>query len=84
VAAGIVFAVLSVHISWAAFLWLLPIAGALMLSPLVSWASGLPELGRRMWHWNIFRIPEEAPRTAAADQPSFVAVPSEALLEAAE
>jgi membrane glycosyltransferase len=84
VASGFGFAVLSYHISWAAFLWLLPIAGALMVSPLVSWASGLPVLGRRMWHWNVFRIPEEAPRTATADEPSFVALPAVALLEAAE
>jgi len=84
VAAGLGFAVLSFHISWATFLWLLPIAGALMVSPLVSWASGLPELGRRMWHWNVFRIPEEAPRKAPVQEPSFVAAPAEALLEAAE
>ena len=32
-----------------------------MLSPLVSWASGLPAFGRTLWHWNVFRIPEEAP-----------------------
>jgi membrane glycosyltransferase len=82
VAAGVGFAVLSFHISWATFLWLSPIAAALVLSPLVSWASGLPELGRRMWHWNLFRIPEEAPRTA--DEPAFVAMPADALLEAAE
>jgi membrane glycosyltransferase len=82
VAAGFGFAVLSFHISLATFLWLLPIAGALVLSPLVSWASGLPELGRRMWHWNLFRIPEEAPR--AAGEPPFVAMPAEVLLEAAE
>ena len=84
IAAGLGFAVLSFHISWAAFLWLMPIAGALMVSPMVSWASGLPELGRRMWHWNVFRIPEEAPRSAAVEEPSFVSVPAEALLEAAE
>jgi hypothetical protein len=53
-----------------------------MLSPLVSWASGLPELGRRMWHWNVFRIPEEAPR--AAGERSHADVASEPLLEAAE
>lgn len=64
VVAGLGFAVLSFHISWAAFLWLAPIAAALVLSPLVSWASGLPVLGRKLWHWNVFRIPEEAARTA--------------------
>jgi membrane glycosyltransferase len=82
VAAGLGFAVLSFHISWATFLWLLPIAGALMLSPLVSWASGLPAAGRRMWHWNVFRIPEEAPR--GADEPVFAPARAEPLLEAAE
>ena len=59
------------------------VRGALMLSPLVSWASGLPELGRRMWHWNVFRIPEEAPRTADERHPK-AAVAAEPLLEAAE
>ena len=63
VVAGVAFAVLAFHISWATFLWLSPIAGALMLSPLVSWATGLPEFGRKLWHWNVFRIPEEAPRS---------------------
>jgi membrane glycosyltransferase len=82
VAAGLAFAVLSFHVSWVTFVWLSPIAGALMLSPLVSWASGLPELGRRMWHWNVFRIPEEAPR--AAGERSHADVASEPLLEAAE
>ncbi|MFN4143254.1 glucans biosynthesis glucosyltransferase MdoH [Aestuariivirga sp.] len=80
---GLGFAVLSFHVSWAAFLWLAPIAGALMLSPLVSWASGLPELGRRLWHWNVFRIPEEAPRRpeeAAFDED----LAAEPLLEAAQ
>lgn len=82
VAGGLCLAVLSFHISWATFLWLSPIAGALMLSPLVSWASGLPEFGRRMWHWNVFRIPEEAPR--AADEANFPDLASEPLLKAAE
>ncbi len=83
VAAGLGFAVLSFHISWATFLWLAPIAGALMLSPLVSWSSGLPAFGRKLWHWNVFRIPEEAPRSA--DEPApVVDFPGEKLLEAAE
>ena len=80
--AGLCFAVLAFHVSWATFLWLMPIAGALVLSPIVSWSSGLPELGRRMWHWNVFRIPEEAPR--APHEPGFDDMPAEALLEAAE
>ena len=82
VAAGIGFAVLSFHISWATFLWLAPIAAALVLSPLVSWSSGLPELGRRMWHWNVFRIPEEAPRTE--QDTALFDLPEEPLLEAAQ
>ena len=82
VVAGLSFAVLSFHISLVAFLWLLPIAGALMLSPLVSWATGLPELGRRMWDWNLFRIPEEAPRGTAGL--TYVEIAPEPLLEAAE
>jgi membrane glycosyltransferase len=82
VVAGLCFAVLSFHISWATFLWLAPIAAALVLSPLVSWGSGLPVLGRRLWDWNLFRIPEEAPRTA--DEPVFDTLLGEKLLEAAE
>jgi membrane glycosyltransferase len=81
--AGLGFAVLSFHISWATFLWLAPIAGALMLAPLVSWASGLPVLGRKLWHWNVFRIPEEAARTAD-DTAAMEDLPDQALLEAAE
>ena len=83
VMAGLGFAVLSFHISWATFLWLAPIAGALMLAPLVSWASGLPVLGRKLWHWNVFRIPEEAARTAD-DTAAMEDLPDQALLEAAE
>ncbi|WP_421693438.1 glucans biosynthesis glucosyltransferase MdoH [Aestuariivirga sp.] len=82
VVAGLCFGLLALHISGATFLWLAPIAGALILSPLVSWATGLPEFGRRLWHWNVFRIPEEAPRAAEAED--FGGMPSEVLLEAAE
>jgi membrane glycosyltransferase len=82
VVAGLAFGVLAFHISWATFLWLAPIAGALMLSPLVSWSTGLPEFGRKLWHWNVFRIPEEAPRKAD-DMVVDVAQP-EPLLEAAQ
>lgn len=82
VVAGLAFGVLAFHISGATFLWLAPIAGALMLSPLVSWSTGLPEFGRRLWHWNVFRIPEEAPRKAE-DAVAEVA-PPEPLLEAAQ
>ncbi|MCX7348135.1 MAG: glucans biosynthesis glucosyltransferase MdoH [Alphaproteobacteria bacterium] len=82
VVAGIGFGVLAFHISWATFLWLAPIAGALMLSPLVSWSTGLPVFGRKLWHWNVFRIPEEAPRNA--DGIVAEATPVEPLLEAAQ
>jgi membrane glycosyltransferase len=82
VLAGLAFGVLAFHISGATFLWLLPIASALILSPLVSWATGLPELGRRMWHWNVFRIPEEQTITVqGGDAPEASPEP---LLEAAE
>jgi membrane glycosyltransferase len=80
---GVVFAIVAYHISWASFLWLLPIAGALMVSPLVSWASGIPEFGRRLWHWNVFRIPEEAAVQPAETEISFDPSP-EMQLEAAE
>ena len=82
VVAGLCFAVLSFHISWASFLWLAPIAAALVLSPLVSWGSGIPALGRRLWDWNFFRIPEEAPRSSS--EPLFEPMLPEPLLEAAE
>ena len=84
VAAGIGFAVLSFHISWAAFLWLLPIAAALMLSPLVSWVTGLPEFGRMLWHWNVFRIPEEAAHMPLDRPAPEDLTTAEPLLEAAE
>lgn len=78
-AAGLGFAVLSFHVSLAAFLWLAPIAAALMLAPLVAWTSGLAGIGQRLWHWNLFRIPEEAAQPAAPDETA-----AEPLLEAAE
>jgi membrane glycosyltransferase len=82
VVAGVAFAVLAFHISGATFLWLAPIAGALMLSPLVSWSTGIPEFGRKLWHWNVFRIPEEAPRKV--EEAVAEAEPVEPLLEAAQ
>ena len=82
VLAGIGFGVLAFHISWATFLWLAPIGGALMLSPMVSWSTGLPVLGRKLWHWNVFRIPEEAPRKP--EEVSAETDPVEPLLEAAQ
>ena len=82
VVAGVGFGVLAFHISWATFLWLAPIGGALMLSPLVSWSTGVPEFGRKLWHWNVFRIPEEAPRKAEEEEPEDDQ--PEQLLEAAQ
>lgn len=82
VVAGIGFAVLAFHISMATFLWMLPIAAALVLSPMVSWASGIPEFGRMLYRWNVFRIPEETePKQVAISE---VADEPEALLQAAE
>ncbi|MBL8789506.1 MAG: glucans biosynthesis glucosyltransferase MdoH [Rhizobiales bacterium] len=59
---GVLFCCASFAISWATFLWFLPIVAGLMLSPVVSWATGNPELGRRLWRANVFCIPEETPR----------------------
>jgi len=82
VVAGLAFTLLAFHISGATVLWLAPIAGALMLAPLVSWSTGLPEFGRKLWHWNVFRIPEEAPRKAQEAMADVAE--SEPLLEAAQ
>ena len=49
---------------WIAALALLVVVTRMLMSPAVSWATGIPEFGRRLWHWNVFRIPEEAPRRA--------------------
>ena len=43
---------------------------------------GLPVLGRKIWHWNVFRIPEEAPRKP--EEVSAETDPVEPLLEAAQ
>ena len=60
---GILFCAASFAISWPTFLWFLPIVAGLMLSPVVSWATGHPGFGRRLWRANVFAIPEE-PRPA--------------------
>ena len=78
-AVGLAFAGLAFHISWASFLWFLPIAVALMLSPLVSWGTGLPSFGHWLWRMNVFRIPEE---NAALQEPEGLA--EEGFLQAAE
>jgi membrane glycosyltransferase len=67
-------------ISWATFFWFMPIVAGLLLAPVVSWATGLPALGRWMQRANIFRIPEE--KTPAAIPVDIIeAVP---VLQAAE
>ena len=60
---GMIFCAASFAISWPTFLWFLPIVAGLMLSPVVSWATGHPGFGRRLWRANVFAIPEE-PRPA--------------------
>ena len=56
---GLMFATMGFAISWATFFWFMPIVAGLLLAPLISWATGLPALGRWMRQANIFRIPEE-------------------------
>ena len=75
------FAVLALHISWASFLWFLPIAAALVLSPLVSWSTGLPAFGHWLWSCNVFRIPEEALTSAPREE---IGEPEAPFLQAAE
>ena len=57
---GLVFGVAGFAISWATFFWFLPIMTGLVMAPVVSWATGHPAFGRRLWSANVFRIPEEA------------------------
>jgi membrane glycosyltransferase len=77
---GLCFGALSFAISWATFFWFLPIMAGLAMSPVISWATGLPALGRRMWAANIFRIPEEQAAEdlmPAADVPPVILQPAE-------
>ena len=77
---GLLFGSLAFAVSWAAFFWFMPIMAGLFASPIISWASGLPSLGRRLWLANVFRIPEEQSRPVV--EPELrEAVP---LLQAAE
>ncbi len=78
---GLLFGVLSFTISWPTFFWFLPIVIGLVSAPVVSWATGLPALGRWMWRANIFRIPEEQQAVPAAANPDATPV---VVLEAAE
>ena len=77
---GLLFGSLAFAVSWAAFFWFMPIMAGLFASPIISWASGLSSLGRRLWLANVFRIPEEQSRPVV--EPELrEAVP---LLQAAE
>jgi membrane glycosyltransferase len=80
VVTGILFGGLAFAVSWAAFFWFMPIMAGLLASPAISWASGLPSLGRRLWLANVFRIPEEQSRPVVEPE-AREAVP---LLQAAE
>jgi membrane glycosyltransferase len=66
--AGIAAGAFALFVSFHTFLWLLPIVAGLVLSPVISWATGVRDYGVKAWAWNIFRIPEEAdPTKAGAD-----------------
>lgn len=67
--AGIAAGVGALFISTQTFLWLLPIVSGLVLSGLVSWATGVRAYGVAAWRWNIFRIPEETDPTPSDELP---------------
>ncbi len=75
--AGLILGAASFAISWATFLWFLPIMAGLVLSPAVSWATGHPAIGRALWRANVFRIPEE-------DEAAATPVAITTVLQAAE
>jgi membrane glycosyltransferase len=81
VAAGLALAALALHVSWTTFLWFSPILAGLVLSVPVSWATGLPSLGRKAWSLGLFRIPEEHAPVAKGER---ILVPALPRLEAAE
>lgn len=81
VAVGGAIGALAFMISWATFLWFLPIMLGLVLAPAMSWATGLPGLGRWLWQANVFRIPEEQMRQPVEVPPD---VEPEIVLQAAE
>ena len=60
VAVGLLLGAAAALTGWTTFLWFLPIVAGLIVAPLVSWATGLPEFGRWLYDHNVFRIPEEA------------------------
>lgn len=57
---GTALGIASFAISWATFLWFLPIMAGLVLAPIISWSTGHPVLGQWLYDANVFRIPEEA------------------------
>ena len=81
VVAGIGCGVLAFTISWATFLWFLPIVAGLVTAPVVSWATGLSSFGQWLRHVNVFRIPEEQ---AEADVEAEAALEPGIVLQAAE
>jgi membrane glycosyltransferase len=66
---GLALAAVSFMLSWETFLWLSTIVGALVLSSVVAWSTGLTSLGLLAQRWNIFRIPEESAPVAPAPMP---------------
>lgn len=77
---GLALGAASFAISWATFLWFVPIMAGLILAPLVSWATGHPDIGRWLWRANVFCIPEETPAVAPGEEaliPSVILQPAE-------
>lgn len=66
VAIGVICACVTFSISWATFLWFLPINLGLVLAPIVSWVTALPATGAWLSRKNVFRTPEEWPLGAPA------------------
>ncbi|CAN5375429.1 glucans biosynthesis glucosyltransferase MdoH [soil metagenome] len=65
--AGIAAGAFALFVSFQTFLWLLPIVAGLVLSPVISWATGVRAYGVKAWAWNIFRIPEETDPASTGD-----------------
>ena len=59
-ATGLLLGIASFAISWATFLWFVPIMAGLVMAPVISWATGQPAIGQWLHGANVFRIPEEA------------------------
>jgi membrane glycosyltransferase len=58
-AIGVAVGLMAFLISSDTLLWLSPIVAGLVLSGVISWATGLTATGKWAWRKNIFRIPEE-------------------------